>query len=375
MERRSSQSPHLWAPTPPSAHADGAAHRQRWQRRTWQLHQSVLLSHLYAFALLVGFSLAGYAPWQAIALYGAWVAAGMGFITWAYASGWNHGRRDPGLFVVHQGVSILGALGLLVAAPQLAFQALVMLIAFSTDGFLARSRTSFAVTWVLTLVCAGAAIVWIGPEMRMPTATLAGQLLTVGVLLGAVARCIGLVTYFRGVQYRLGEALARIEDLVRSDELTGVANRRGIMEALHGHQAQAAPGGPPLSVALLDVDHFKHINDDFGHASGDRVLRTLGALLAEQARATDSVGRYGGEEFLLVLPGTTGAQAREALERLRIRVESTAWGEVFEGAVGVTVSIGATVWRPGESVESAVRRADEALYAGKAAGRNRVVMA
>jgi len=375
MERRSSQPPHLWAPTPPSAHADGAAHRQRWHRRTWQLHQSVLLSHLYAFALLVGYSWAGYAPWRVIALYGAWVGAGMGFITWAYASGWNHRQRDPGLFVVHQGVSILGALGLLVAAPQLAFQALVMLIAFSADGFLARSRTSFAVTWVLTLACAGAGIVWMGPEMRMPTTTLAGQLLTVGVVLGAVARCIGLVTYFRGVQYRLGQALARIEDLVRSDDLTGVANRRGIMEALRWHHAQTESQGRPLSVALLDVDHFKRINDDFGHDSGDRVLRTLGTLLREQARATDGVGRYGGEEFLLVLPGTSAAQASEVLERLRARVETTAWAAVFEGAAGVTVSIGATVCRPGESVEAAVRRADEALYEGKALGRNRVVMA
>ncbi len=350
MDRRSTQaSPPLWAPTPSSAHADGAAHRQRWQRRTWQLHQSVLLSHLYAFALIVGYGWAGYAPWQAIALYGAWVGAGMGFITWAYASGWNHKRRDPGLFVAHQTVSILGALGLLVGAPQLAFQALVMLIAFSADGFLARSRTSFAVTWVLTLVCAGAGIVWVGPEMRMPTGTLAGQLLTVGVVLGAVARCIGLVTYFRGVQYRLGQALARIEDLVRSDDLTGVANRRGIMEALRWHHAQAVRDGAPLSVALLDVDHFKRINDDFGHDSGDRVLRTLGSLLRAQARALDCVGRYGGEEFLLVLPGTTAAQAREVLERLRACVESTRW--------------------------AAVRRADEALYEGKAMGRNRVVMA
>lgn len=365
----------MWAPIPSSAHADGAAHRQRWQRRTWQLHQSVLLSHLYAFLLLVGYSLAGYAPWQAIALYGAWVVAGMGFITWAYASGWNHGRRDPGLFVFHQGVSILGALGLLVAAPQLAFQALVMLITFSADGFLARSRTSFAVTWVLTLVCAGAAIVWVGPEMRMPTATLAGELLTVGVLLGAVARCIGLVTYFRGVQYRLGEALARIENLVRHDDLTGVANRRGVMEALHWHQAQAGQGGPPLCVALLDVDHFKHINDNFGHACGDHVLRTLGALLAEHARATDCTGRYGGEEFLLVLPGTTGPQAYEVLERLRACMESTDWADVFADGRGVTATIGATVCQPGEPVEAAVRRADAALYEGKAAGRNRVVMA
>ena len=365
----------MWVPTPSSAHADGAAHRQRWQRRTWQLHPSVLLSHLYAFGLMVGYSWAGYAPWQAIALYGVWVGAGMGFITWAYVSGWNHRQRDPGLFVAHQGVSILGALGLLVAAPQLAFQALVMLIAFSADGFLARSRTSFAVTWLLTLACASAGIVWMGPEMRMPTTTLAGQLLTVGVLLGAVARCIGLVTYFRGVQYRLGQALTRIEDLVRSDDLTGVANRRGIMEALRWHHAQAVRDSQPLGVALLDVDHFKRINDDFGHDSGDRVLRTLGTLLREQARATDCVGRYGGEEFPLVLSCTTAVQAGEVMERLRTRVESTAWETVFEGAAGVTVSIGTTVCQPGESVEAAVRRADEALYEGKAAGRNRVVVA
>ncbi|WP_404301756.1 diguanylate cyclase [Alicycliphilus denitrificans] len=365
----------LWAPTPPSVHADGAAHRQRWQRRTWQLHQSVLLSHLYAFSLLVGYSLAGYASGPAVAWYGAWVAAGMGFITWAYASGWCHTRRDPGLFVVHQAVSILGVLGLLVAAPQLAFQALVMLIAFSADGFLARSRTSFAVTWVLTLAAAGCAIVWMGPQMRMPTTTLAGQLLTVGVLLGAVARCIGLVTFFRGMQYRLSEALAQIENLVRSDELTGIANRRGIMEVLQRHQAQAGRSGRPLCVALLDVDHFKRINDQHGHDSGDRVLRTLGALLTAHTRAIDSVGRYGGEEFLLAMPDTTAAQAREALERLRARVESTAWAGIFPGASGVTVTIGAAVCQPDESVESAIRRADAALYEGKAAGRNRVVLA
>ena len=365
----------LWAPTPPSVHADSAAHRQRWQRRTWQLHQSVLWSHLYAFLLLVGYSWAGYAPGVAVACYGAWIAAGMGFVTWAYASGWCHTQRDPGLFVVHQVVSILGVLGLLVAAPQVAFQALVMLIAFSADGFLARSRTSFAVTWVLTLAAAGSAIVWMGPQMRMPTATLAGQLLTVGVLLGAVARCIALVTFFRGMQYRLGKALAQIENLVRCDDLTGIANRRGVMEALQRHQAQARDSGQPLCVALLDVDYFKRINDLHGHDSGDRVLRTLGALLAAHTRVGDSVGRYGGEEFLLVLPGTTAAQAQGVLEQLRQRVESTDWAGIFPGATGVTITLGAAACHPDEPVESAIRRADVALYEGKAAGRNRVVMA
>ena len=366
---------HLWAPIPSTPHADSAAHRQRWQRRTWQLHRSVLLSHLYAFSLLVGFSLAGYAPLPVVAWYGLWVLGGMGFITWAYASGWCHTRSDPGLFVVHQGVSILGVLGLLVAAPQVAFQALVMLIVFSADGFLARSRTHFAVTWLLTLGAVASAIVWVGPQMRMPTTTLAGQLLTVGVFVGAVARCIGLVIFFRGMQYRLGEALAQSESLVRHDDLTGVANRRGVMEVLQRHKAQADRSGQPLCVALLDVDHFKRINDDYGHDSGDCVLRTLGSLLARYMWAVDCVGCYGGEEFLLVMPDTSLAQSREVLERLREEIAATNWPGVFQGATGVTVTMGVAACLPGVSVESAIRRADAALYAGKSAGRNQVVLA
>ena len=370
----------LWAPTA-SAHADEALHRERWQRRTWQLHRSVMLSHLYAFLLIVGFSAAGYVSAAVAVVYGAWIAAGMGFISWAYVSGWCHTRRDPGLFVVHQGVSIIGALGLLVAAPQLAFQALVMLITFSTDGFLARSRTSFAVTWGLTLAAAGAAIFWMGPQMRMPTATLAGQALTVGVLLGAVARCAALVTFFRGMQYRLGVAndqlgvaLAQIEMLARSDDLTGVANRRGVMEALAQHQERADRSRQPLCVALLDVDHFKRINDQHGHDAGDRVLRTFGALLSAHIRAVDSVGRYGGEEFLLVLPDTPLHEAAEVLERLLGRAAAHHWVGQADVPIAVTATVGVAQHRPGESIEATIARADAALYQGKNQGRNRVVL-
>lgn len=371
----------LWAPSPSSAHADGQAHRQRWLRRTWQLHYFVLASHLYAFLLLAGFSAAGYLPATVLGVYGLWVAGGMGFITWAYASGWCHTRRDPGLFVAHQAVAIIGVLGLLAAAPQVAFQALVMLIAFSADGFLARSRTSFAVTWGLTLLAAGVVILWSGPQMHMLTDTLPGQLLTVGVVLGGVARCVMLVTIFRGMQYRLsvandklGAALAQIETLVRSDELTGVANRRGIMESLHRQRELADRGQQPFCVALLDIDHFKRINDRHGHVAGDRVLRRFGALLAAHTRAVDHIGRYGGEEFLLVMHDTTAERAGGALERLRQRIEGTDWMDAAGIAWPVTATLGVAQYQPGESVETTIRRADEALYRGKAAGRNRVVV-
>lgn len=373
--------PLLWAPAPHASHADEAAqYRQRWQRRTWQLHRSVLVSHVYAVALLVGFCLAGYADAMAVAGYALWIAAGMAFITWAYASGWCHTRRDPGLFLVHQGVSITGVLALLVAAPQVAFQVLVMLIAFSADGFLARSRTSFAVTWVVTVALGSVAIVALGPQMRMPTATLAGQLLTVGVLLGAVVRCVTLVTFFRGIQYRLAvtndrlaKALARIETLARTDDLTGLPNRRGTLEALAAHRARAERSQWPLCVALLDVDQFKRINDEHGHATGDQVLRTLGELLRGHVRAVDTAGRYGGEEFLLVLPEAALPQAVEVLERLQARMAAQPWATVSGAFITVTATIGVTEYRPGESVEATIARADAALYRGKLLGRNQVV--
>lgn len=328
----------------------------------------MLASHLYAFLLLAGFSAADYLPAAVLGGYGLWIAAGMAFVTWAYVSGWCHTRRDPGLFVVHQAVSIIGVLGLLAAAPQVAFQALVMLIAFSADGFLARSRTSFAATWGFTLLAVGAAILWSGPQMRMLTDTLAGQLLTVGVVLGGVARCVMLVTIFRGMQYRLsvandklGAALAQIETLVRCDELTGVSNRRGIMESLHRQRDLAERGQQPFCVALLDVDHFKRVNDRHGHAAGDRVLRRFGALLAAHTRAVDHIGRYGGEEFLLVMHDATTQQVGSALERLRQRIEDTDWMEAAGIDWPVTATLGVAQYLPGESVEATVRRADEAL--------------
>lgn len=371
----------LWGPESASLQAGGAQHRERWRRRTWQLHLSVLLSHVYAFVLFLGHCQAGYAPWHAVLLYGLWIGGGMAFITWAYASGWSQTRRDPGLFLAHQLIAITGVLGLLVAAPQVAFQALVMLLVFSADGFLARRRTSFWLTWGATLIAVAVVVVVQGPQMRMTTDTPLGQALAIAVVVGGVFRCSLLVTYFRGMQYRLraaneqlGEALAQIEALVRSDDLTGVANRRGVTERLHQCMEAAQRQGTPLCVALLDIDHFKQINDRYGHDGGDSVLRAFGQLLAAQLRATDGVGRYGGEEFLLLLPDTTLEQARVQLERIRTQALQLPWAQMGLPALQVSCTVGASQYRPGDPLEAAISRADAAMYAGKTAGRNRVVL-
>jgi diguanylate cyclase (GGDEF)-like protein/PAS domain S-box-containing protein len=152
------------------------------------------------------------------------------------------------------------------------------------------------------------------------------------------------------------------------DALTGIANRIGAEKALAGEDERRKRVGSPLSVALFDIDHFKRVNDEFGHATGDEVLRLVATTLASQARASDTVARWGGEEFIAVLPGGLGGalafceRARRAVERLSsARVER------------VTISAGAVELAPGESVADAVARADERLYDAKKAGRNRVV--
>lgn len=371
----------FWGPESSSPLTDETQHLERWRRSTWQLHASVLLSHLYAFGLFLGHSWAGYAPLSAILLYGLWVGLGMAFITWAYSSGWSRSRRDPGLFLLHQLLAIGGVLGLLIAVPQVAFQALVMLLVFSTDGFLARRRTSFWMTWGGTLIAVAGIIAWLGPHMRMTTDTRAGQILAIGVMFGAVVRCSILVTYFRSMQYRLSAsneklaaALAQIEELVRKDDLTGVANRRGIIERLQQCIKTTHRDGSALCIALVDIDYFKQVNDRYGHDGGDQVLRTFGQLLASQLRAVDCAGRYGGEEFLLVLPGTSLRQAQVLLERIRKHTESLPWAHMVHPDLHVTCTLGLAQYRPAETVEALISRADAAMYRGKEAGRNRVVL-
>ena len=375
------RAPPLWGPKSSSPLADEAQHFERWRRRTWQLHTSVLLSHLYALGLFLGHSWAGYAPLNVVLLYALWIATGMAFITWAYASGWSQTRHDPGLFFLHQLVAVTGVLGLLITAPQVAFQALAMLLVFSTDGFLAPRRTSYWMTWSCTLIAVALAVYWVGPQMRMATDTLAGQLLTIGVMLGAVIRCSVLVTYFRSMQYRLSAsnekltvALAQIEELVRNDDLTGIANRRGVMERLQQCINTAKRNDTPFCIALLDIDYFKNVNDRYGHHGGDQVLRAFGQLLASQIRATDFAGRYGGEEFLLVLSDTNSSHAGVLLERIRELTESLSWSQLIHEDLQVTCTLGATQYRPGETAETLISRADVAMYQGKVAGRNRVVI-
>jgi diguanylate cyclase (GGDEF)-like protein len=145
------------------------------------------------------------------------------------------------------------------------------------------------------------------------------------------------------------------------------------MDAIAREQQRVARGAAPFAVVLADVDHFKQVNDRYGHDAGDVVLKQVAATMREAARDVDDVARWGGEEFLALLPATSPADAQAAAERMRARIRALtieAGGQVLQ----VSASFGVSALQPGESVETCIKRADEALYRAKRDGRDRVVL-
>ena len=170
----------------------------------------------------------------------------------------------------------------------------------------------------------------------------------------------------------LREALARIQELATRDELTGLINRRQMNQVLADQTALDRRSGVDFSVVIVDLDHFKRVNDTYGHGVGDEVLRNFAAEARRVLRETDVIARWGGEEFLLMMPEVPPGAPAIGIERLRsalatLQISAT----VPELRVGF--SAGISTYRSGESVEDAIERADQGLYQAKVAGRNRSV--
>jgi diguanylate cyclase (GGDEF)-like protein len=168
------------------------------------------------------------------------------------------------------------------------------------------------------------------------------------------------------------ERAARLQREAEHDTLTGLGNRRHLDRCLPGLLASAREAGGSLAMAVLDLDHFKQVNDRFGHAVGDQVLVQLAGLLEAETRGRDVVVRWGGEEFLVLFDHASPEVAREACERLRAHVAGHAWNALAPG-LAVTVSVGLAATPPFDG-QQLYERADRALYRAKAQGRNRVVL-
>jgi diguanylate cyclase (GGDEF)-like protein len=187
---------------------------------------------------------------------------------------------------------------------------------------------------------------------------------------------VGAVEVFSdsGSQARTEARLQELERLAMVDALTGIGNRRSLEIALDARAEELRRYGWPYGVLVLDLDKFKRINDRHGHDTGDQVLRMIGATLTHTSRASDTVGRWGGDEFLAVLSNANEAGLRAASERIRAMVERSTL-TTSTGPLSITVSIGGALAMPGMAVEDLIRLADRRVYTAKATGRNRVSLA
>ncbi len=206
------------------------------------------------------------------------------------------------------------------------------------------------------------------PLVALPTTVIDG--LHYFNVLGTILILIFLAGYYH---YLMSKAEANLREMATTDPLTQLSNRRAVIDAIRDEELRMQRTNTQMSFVLCDLDHFKLINDTHGHDAGDEVLKAVSGVLSQGVREVDHVARWGGEEFLLVLPGAGTQEAQLVAERLRQRIEAL---RVRAGSeeLQVSMTFGVSACHPGETSENTISRADQALYAGKHAGRNRVVL-
>ena len=296
-------------------------------------------------------------------------------------SGLTRRFRDPSL----TGAQVFAACGInllgLLLAPQIAYMFIVNLFVPLSFGGLHFSRRQFLFAWLLVSLAFGGALWMMGPALGSGLGTPTGRLLFWAVLTLAVGRFLAVnaeVSRLRSrlvdKNHELAAATAKLGELATHDELTGVWNRREFLNLLAAERARAGRGGPGFCVAMVDADHFKRVNDAYGHLAGDQALHELARLLQGTLRTEDCLARYGGEEFAVLLVGSAAEAAPAALERMRSAVQAHDWQRLAPG-IDLTISAGIATWRPGEDMGQVLSRADGALYEAKEAGRNCVRVA
>lgn len=192
-------------------------------------------------------------------------------------------------------------------------------------------------------------------------------------ILEPLVTTLGALIHARELETARERAEAELQRMAATDALTGLPNRRSLMEAVRGAVLRSQRSQRPLAMAVMDLDHFKCVNDTYGHAAGDAVLRHLAQVAQSEVRDIDTVARLGGEEFALLMPDTPLEFACEVVDRLRERLAHSP--TEHEGvAITVTLSAGVSDWQAGDTPDTLIARADSALYQAKAAGRNCVAM-
>jgi diguanylate cyclase (GGDEF)-like protein len=291
-------------------------------------------------------------------------------------------RFDDHYLTIYQvGGHVALQLCFLLAAPEIGFVFLSVIFLIFGFGALRMTSRQATITWTLTMIGLAPIFLLTSTPIGLPVGTgteriaaMLSYVLTIGqcAFVGLYGSTMRKMLYDRSSE--LKSAYKRIEELAELDELTGASNRRCIMRMLEEEIARSVRNGAPCSIALIDLDWFKRINDAYGHPIGDEVLRTFSITMFANIRSVDRFGRYGGEEFLLVLPDMDTERAVRALDRLRAIIADLDWS-AFSPGMKVTMSAGVATLNPNETSDTFLARADSALYAAKAQGRNRITRA
>ncbi len=296
-----------------------------------------------------------------------------------FSRGWNLRLRDQDMAEAQITAAYALTLGFFVLAPQVGIFFLLNLFVVFAFGALSMTVRRFVLAWFVLSAATGVVLLTEGEAVGLPLATPA-QRIVVGLafasMLGRTVLLSLRVGDLRAKLYRrnvaLHEAKARAEALARVDALTQTLNRRTFFELAEEEMLRTLRNRRPFCVAVLDLDHFKSVNDRYGHPVGDQVLTRFAATVNGCLRATDKLGRYGGEEFVLLLPETPLAGGRVVVERIRAAVKRAGWAAIAPG-LELTVSIGIAAFRRGETVGQLLERSDFALYTAKHEGRDRTV--
>lgn len=313
----------------------------------------------------------------------AFCGAGLVLVYALVRSGWSLRCKDPSLALAQVVYAVTcTAVGYAIAGPVrgVAPSILGLIMMFGIFGLSTRQMAGVALYGMAAFVVASVVVVWqdASPHTQLVSAAYAAMIAV--VLVGSTfltVRVQAIRQHMQQQKREVAQALARNRELATRDDLTGLLNRRAMLEHMLAEEQRCARSGQAQQIAMLDIDHFKAINDAHGHAAGDAVLKAFTEVVRSQVRTTDLLARWGGEEFVLMLycaQETHPEHALALLERVRkaVQAHTIPWGGEH---LRVTVSIGLATQAGRETAEQTLARADAALYAAKAAGRNRVEQA
>ena len=354
------------------------------KRQRIRLAMSGLAALLMVFCLVVMNSVAaaGLASTAEVRVWTACSVLGLIAVYAAIRSGWSRRFKDPALTLAQILYAITCcAAAFVIAGPArgVTLPILAIILMFGIFGLTTRQMLGVL---VYSLVAFGVAsgVVAARDEPDYPPVVAAAYVgMVVVVLLSSTfltTRVQSTREHLRRQKAELAQALEQIRQLATHDDLTGLLNRRAMLDRMQLEQRRSLRSGSPLLIAQLDIDHFKAVNDTHGHAAGDLVLQSFADTVRRNVRDTDVLARWGGEEFVLLLCDTPAADAVTLMERLRQAVQAMQVPVAQGGQpITVTVSIGLARHAPADPLAGTLERADRALYAAKAGGRNRVVPA